>query len=65
MLNPQGKVDLDAEVAKIQKKLDLSVASSKKLKDLASKPEYAKIPEAVRTANVEKVRIRSSTSLSL
>lgn len=53
----QGKIDLDAEAAKLAKKVDLTKASIAKLQALTEQPGYAdKIPQEVRDGNGEKLR---------
>lgn len=49
-------VDLDAEVAKLDKKLGLAQMSAEKIRKLQEQPDYEKnLPENVREANAEKV----------
>jgi hypothetical protein len=54
----QGKVNLEQEVAKIQKKVDLAQGSATKMRTAQEQPDYAtKIPQTVRDANVDKVSL--------
>lgn len=50
----RGKIDIDAEVSKIQKKVDHIQGSAEKLKTLQA--SNSKLPAEVQAANVEKVR---------
>ncbi|KAJ6465158.1 tRNA synthetases class I-domain-containing protein [Mycena vitilis] len=51
----RGFVDLDVEIAKCDKKLDLSKINLQKIIKLESQPDYAEtVPENVRLANSEK-----------
>jgi valyl-tRNA synthetase len=55
----QGLVDLDAELARCQKKLDLARLNLEKLKKVESQPGYEDtIPTNVRHVNEEKVLCR-------
>jgi valyl-tRNA synthetase len=49
----RGKIDIDAEVSKIQKKVDHIQGSAEKLKTLQA--SNSKLPAEVQAANVEKV----------
>lgn len=52
----QGLVDLDAEIAKCEKKIGLAQLNLEKVKKLISQPNYEQnIPEDVRAANLENV----------
>lgn len=52
----QGLVDLDAEIAKCEKKIGLAQLNLEKVKKLISQPGYEQnIPEDVRAANLENV----------
>ena len=52
----QGLVDLDTEIAKIDKKLDLARLNIDKVRKLEAQPEYeSTVPENVRLINEEKV----------
>ena len=52
----QGLVDLDTEIAKIDKKLDLVRLNIDKVRKLEAQPEYeSTVPENVRLINEEKV----------
>jgi valyl-tRNA synthetase len=51
----RGKIDIDAEVSKIQKKVDHIQTSATKLKGLQA--TNSKLPAEVQAANVEKVRL--------
>ena len=54
----QGKIDANGEISKIEKKKALIVSLSEKLKSAEKMPEYeAKIPQAVRDKNSEKVSL--------
>jgi valyl-tRNA synthetase len=51
-------VDLDAEITKLTKKLDVATLSVDKLKSQMSQGNYEiAIPENIRAANAEKVRL--------
>jgi valyl-tRNA synthetase len=51
-------VDLDNEIAKCDKKLDFARLNLQKIVKLESQPEYAEtVPENVRAANTDKVRV--------
>jgi len=53
----RGIVDLDAEIAKAQKKLDLAESNASKVRKLQSQVDYeTAIPEQVREGNAEKLR---------
>ena len=55
----QGLVNLEAEVAKCDKKIDLARLNLEKLYKVISQPDYqATVPEAVQLGNEEKVGIR-------
>ncbi|KAG9124426.1 hypothetical protein FRC07_011685 [Ceratobasidium sp. 392] len=52
----QGMVNLDAEVAKLDKKLGLAKMSAEKIRKLQEQADYEKnLPENVRAANAEKL----------
>ncbi|KAG8720843.1 hypothetical protein FRC08_017884 [Ceratobasidium sp. 394] len=52
----KGMVDLDAEVAKLDKKLGLAKMSADKIRKLQEQPDYEKnLPENVRATNAEKL----------
>lgn len=52
----QGLVDLDAELAKCEKKLDLARLNLQKIKKVESQPEYEDtVPPNVRLVNEDKV----------
>ncbi|KAG8735288.1 hypothetical protein FRC10_010763 [Ceratobasidium sp. 414] len=52
----KGMVDLDAEVAKLDKKLGLAKTSADKIRKLQEQPDYEKnLPENVRATNAEKL----------
>ena len=54
----QGLVDLDAEIIKCDKKLDVARMAADKLRKTQAQPEYeSTVPENVRTTNEEKVRL--------
>ena len=54
----QGQVDLDSEILKAQKKLDLARMNLEKARKVEAQPDYEKtVPEDVRAANEEKVRV--------
>jgi valyl-tRNA synthetase len=49
-------VDLEKEIAKCEKKLDLARLNLQKITKISSQPDYeSTVPENVRTANEEKV----------
>lgn len=51
----QGQVDLDAEIAKCDKKLDVAQLSADKIRKIISQADYeTTVPENVRTVNAEK-----------
>lgn len=53
----QGLIDLDAEIAKCEKKLDLAKLSADKMRKVMAQPGYEQnIPEDVRANNLETVR---------
>jgi len=52
----QGLVDLDVEIAKCEKKLDVVRMNLAKVQKVEAQPDYATtVPENVRLANEEKV----------
>jgi valyl-tRNA synthetase len=52
----QGLVDIDVEISKCEKKLDLALLNVDKLQKLQAQPGYEQsIPEDVRASNGEKV----------
>ena len=52
----QGLVDLDAEISKSEKKLDLALLNADKLQKLQAQAGYEQsIPDDVRASNAEKV----------
>jgi valyl-tRNA synthetase len=54
----QGLVDLDNEIAKCDKKLDLVRLNLQKIIKVESQPEYEEtVPPNVRAANLEKVKL--------
>ncbi|EJT98070.1 hypothetical protein DACRYDRAFT_24610 [Dacryopinax primogenitus] len=54
----RGVVDLDAEIAKAQKKLDVAELNANKVRKAQSQPDYeTTIPEQVREANTERLRV--------
>jgi valyl-tRNA synthetase len=56
MLLCQGLVDLEKEIAKCDKKLDLAQLNLQKIIKVVSQPDYeTTLPENVRLANEEKV----------
>jgi valyl-tRNA synthetase len=58
MLHYKGLVDLDAEIAKCDKKLTLSRLNLEKIMKIISQPDYAEtVPSAVQIANDEKVAL--------
>lgn len=57
----KGLVDLDAEIAKADKKLDFARLNLSKVVKTESHPDYAEtVPENVRLVNEEKVQIMYS-----
>jgi valyl-tRNA synthetase len=53
----RGLVDLDAEIAKCDKKLDVARLSAEKQRKIAAVPDYeSTVPEAVRMANADKLK---------
>lgn len=54
----KGLVDLDAEIAKCDKKLTLARLNLEKIMKIVSQPDYAEtVPSAVQIANDEKVTL--------
>lgn len=54
----QGLVDLDVEIAKCDKKLDLAKLNLEKVRKVESQPDYEEtVPANVRLINEDKVRI--------
>ena len=52
----QGLVDLDLEISKCEKKLDLARLNLQKIVKVESQPDYTEtVPENVRAANNDKV----------
>ena len=52
----QGLVDLDLEISKCEKKLDLARLNLQKIVKVESQPDYTEtVPENVRVANDDKV----------
>lgn len=52
----QGLVDLDAEIAKCEKKLNLAQLNAEKLRKLIAQPGYEQnLPEDVRANNADQV----------
>ena len=50
-------MDLDAEIGKCNKKLDVARMNADKIRKIVSVPDYeTTVPENVREANAEKVR---------
>jgi hypothetical protein len=59
-------VDLDAEIVKCDKKLDVARMNAEKIRKVESQPEYeTTVPENVRVANAEKVRLLCLAQLFL
>jgi valyl-tRNA synthetase len=57
----QGLVNLEAELAKCDKKIELACLNLEKLNKVMSQPDYqVTVPEAVQLSNEEKVGIFSS-----
>ena len=53
----QGLIDLDAEIAKCEKKLQLARLNLDKVRKVEAQPDYAEtVPENVRSINEDKVR---------
>jgi len=53
----KGLVDLDVEIAKCKKKLDLALLNQAKIVKTEAQPDYVEtVPESVRLANEDKVR---------
>lgn len=58
-------MDLDAEILKCEKKLDVATLNADKLRKVEMQPEYeTTVPETVRLANAEKVGLSSSLYLT-
>lgn len=54
----RGQVDLDAEIGKAEKKLDLARMNLAKVQKIEAVPDYAStVPEDVRASNEDKVCI--------
>ena len=55
-LTPQGVIDVDKEITKLESNKDTLGKQLKKLQDAAAVPTYeTKVPEEVRNKNAEKV----------
>jgi len=53
----KGLVDLDVEIGKCKKKLDIALLNQAKIVKTEAQPDYMEtVPESVRLANEEKVR---------
>ncbi|TDL17084.1 hypothetical protein BD410DRAFT_754782 [Rickenella mellea] len=53
----RGQIDLDAEIAKCDKKLDLATLNADKLRKVEAQPDYeTTVPDIVRAANTEKLK---------
>lgn len=60
----QGLVDLDVEISKCEKKLDLARLNLNKITKIEAQPDYEEtIPANVRLSNEEKVWIRRLSAL--
>src|SRR5579863_3005580 len=60
----QGLIDLDAEIAKCEKKLQLARLNLDKVKKVEAQPDYAEtVPENVRIINEDRVRPPASVIL--
>lgn len=60
----QGLVDLDVEISKCEKKLDLARLNLNKITKIEAQPDYQEtIPANVRLSNEEKVCIRQLSAL--
>lgn len=60
----QGLVDLDVEISKCEKKLDLARLNLNKITKIEAQPDYEEtIPANVRLSNEEKVCIRQLSAL--
>ena len=58
IINNKGLVDLDGEISKCDKKLDLARLSLSKIVKFESQPDYLEtVPENVRFGNEEKVSV--------
>ena len=54
----QGLIDLDAEIAKCEKKLQLARLNLDKVRKVEAQPDYVEtVPENVRSINEDKVRV--------
>jgi valyl-tRNA synthetase len=57
----RGQVDLEAEIAKTEKKLGLARMNLEKILKIEAQPDYAAtVPENARSSNEEKVRFTAS-----
>ena len=62
----QGLVDLDAEIAKCDKKLQLARLNLDKVRKVEGQPDYAEtVPENVRIINEDRVRPTASVLLAI
>ncbi|KIJ23910.1 hypothetical protein M422DRAFT_39377 [Sphaerobolus stellatus SS14] len=61
----RGLVDLDNEIAKCDKKLDLAALNADKIRKLQSQPGYESVPENVRESNDEKLRVAEAEIATL
>ena len=60
----QGLVDLDDEIAKCEKKLQLAQLNLDKVRKVEAQPDYAEtVPENVRIINEDRVRPTASVFL--
>jgi len=54
----QGLIDLDAEIAKCEKKLQLARLSLDKVRKVEAQPDYVEtVPDNVRSINEDRVRV--------
>ncbi len=54
----QGLIDLDAEIAKCEKKLQLARLNLDKVRKVEAQPDYEEtVPENVRSTNEDRVRV--------
>jgi valyl-tRNA synthetase len=61
----QGLIDLDAEIAKCEKKLQLAQLNLDKVRKVETQPDYAEtVPTNVRLINEDRVRVILSSKFT-
>jgi hypothetical protein len=62
---PQGLIDIDAEIAKCEKKLQLAQMNLDKVRKVEAQPDYADtVPENVRLINEDRVCVTVFSALA-